>query len=108
MRAQYWIFSVRYTPAGSRDFRRCAVVGPARESTVEAVLHLAGVPEDVRAEIRDNATVRSFIEGKLDPGQSGYYAPQPFPIESWIICIGSVHEVLALPAGGDPAAEQFR
>jgi len=92
---QDWLFSVRYAPEGTRDFCRRAVVGPGHASTVEAVLHLADVPEDVRAEIRADETVRKFVEGNLDPEASGYYAPCPYPMSrSWLICIGSVHEVL--------------
>ena len=94
-----WIFSIRYAPEGARDFCRRAVVGPAHASTVEAALHLSGLPEAVRAEIRADATVRMFVEGALSPEESGYYAPQPFPMSrSWIVCIGTVHEVLTLQA----------
>lgn len=94
-----WIFSIRYAPEGVRDFYRHAVVGPAHVSTVEAALCLAGVPEAVRAEIRADATVRLFVEGALDPAESGYYAPQPFPMSRrWIVCIGSVHEVSTFQA----------
>lgn len=90
-----WIFSIRYAPGGLRNFSRRAVVGPARASTVEAALHLAGVPEDVRAEIRSDATVRCFVDGTLDPEATGYYTPQPFPTSRpWLVCIGPVHEVL--------------
>lgn len=92
-----WIFSVRYSSEGARNFRRHAVVGPARSSTVEAALDLAGIPETIRAEIRADATVRLFVRGALDPEESGYYAPQPFPTSrSWIVCIGSVHQVTIL------------
>jgi hypothetical protein len=94
-----WIFSIRYAPEGVRDFCRRAVVGPAHFLTVEAALHLTGVPEAVCAEIRADATVRLFVEGALDPTESGYYAPRPFPTSrSWIVCIGPVHEVLPLQA----------
>jgi hypothetical protein len=94
-----WIFSIRYAPEGARDFCRRAVVGPAQSTTVEAALRLAGVPETVCAEIRADATVRLFVEGALDPTESGYYAPRPFPTSrSWIVCIGSVHEVSTLQA----------
>lgn len=90
-----WIFSIRYAPEGVRDFYRHAVVGPALPSTVEAALHLAGLPEVICAEIREDATVRMFIDGALSPEESGYYSPQPFPTSrSWIVCIGPVHEVL--------------
>lgn len=91
-----WIFSVRYAPEGVRHFRRRAVVGPMGSQTVEAALALAEVPESVRAEIRADATVRMFVEGTLDPEESGYYAPEPLPTSrSWIVCIGSVHEVMS-------------
>jgi len=95
VKVQDWIFSVRYAPEGVRDFRRSAVVGPARVSTVEAALHLANMPESVRAEIRADETVRKFVDGMLDPDMSGYYASCPVATaSSWFICIGSVHEVL--------------
>ena len=95
MRAQDWIFSIRYAPEGARDFSRRAVVGPAQLSTVEAALYLVDVPEDIRAEICSDATVRKFVEGALDPEERGYYAPHPFPTSRpWIICIGPVHEVI--------------
>lgn len=96
MKVQDWIFSVRCVREDARVLQRCAVVGPARASTVEAALHLAGLPESVRAEIRADETVRKFVDGLLDPDQSGYYAPCPYPASrSWIVCIGSVQEVLS-------------
>jgi len=96
VKAQNWIFSIRYAPEGVRDHRRYAVVGPACVSTVEAALHLANMPEAVRSEVRADETVRRFVDGTLDPDLSGYYVPCPFPMSSaWLICIGSVHEVLA-------------
>lgn len=96
MKVQDWIFSVRYRPEGERDFRRHAVVGPARASTVEAALHLAGVPEAVRVEIRANRTVREFVDGRLDADRSGYHAPCPLSAAAfWIVCIGSIQEVLS-------------
>jgi hypothetical protein len=95
MKVQDWIFTVRYRPEGERDLRRCAVVGPARVSTVEAALHLARAPEIVRTEIRDDEIVRKFVNGLLDPEASGYHAPCPVAtIADWIVCIGSVQEVL--------------
>ena len=95
MKVQDWIFTVRYAPDGERDFRRRAVVGPACASTVEAALHLAEVPEAVRAEIRAEQTVRDFVEGKLDYEHYGYYMPNPMPSSSsWLVYIGPVHEVL--------------
>lgn len=94
MRTQHWIFSICYAEGSRR-----AVVGPARSSTVETALHLAGVPEEVRAEIRADATVRLFVEGALDPGDPGYYTHSrvvdaPTAWRSWDVRIGSVHEVL--------------
>jgi len=90
-----WIFSIRYAPDGVCDFSRWAVVGPAQLSTVERALDLARVPEAVRIEIRADATVRLFVDGALDFGERGYYAPCPFvTARSWLVCIGSVHEVL--------------
>jgi len=95
VKVQDWIFSVRYAPEGEHAFRRCAIVGPARASTVEAVLHLAEIPEPVRAEIRADETVRMFVEGGLDPDRSGYVTQCPIGTASgWYVCIGSVHEVL--------------
>jgi hypothetical protein len=92
MKAQDWIVSVRYGTS-LRDSCRRAVVGPARASTVEAALHLAGVPEAVRAEIRAHQVVRDFVDAKLDPERTGYYASRG-DAASWVVCIGSVHEVL--------------
>jgi hypothetical protein len=95
MKAPIWLFSIRYAAEGVRDFHRRAVVGPASASTVEAALHLAGVPEDVRAEIRSDPTVRRFVEGGLDAEGHGYYVPDPMPSSSsWLVCIGPVHEVM--------------
>jgi len=95
MKEQDWIFSVRVWIEGAYGMRRSAIVGPARASTVEAVLHLAELPEDVRAEIRADETVRKFVEGTLDPETSGYHAPCPYPMsKSWVVCIGSVHAVV--------------
>jgi hypothetical protein len=92
---QDWIFSVRVWAEGSYGMKRAAVVGPARASTVETALHLAHVPEDVRAEIRADETVRKFVEGSLDPEANGYHAPSPCPsTTAWVVCIGSVQEVI--------------
>ncbi len=98
MRRPTWIFSVRYLPTkGLLSGRhRWAVVGPARASTVEAVLHLAALPEDVQNEVRTCQVVRDFIEGKLDPEGAGRYYSNAGP-SSWVICIGPVHVVLADP-----------
>ena len=96
MKVQDWIFSVRLWPdPETRDMRRIAIVGPARASTVEAALHLASVPEEMRTEIRADETVRKFVEGALDPESNGYYAPCPFPTSrSWVVCIASIQEVI--------------
>lgn len=95
MKIQDWIFSVRYRTEDERGMHRWAVVGPARASTVEAALHLANIPESIRTEIRADETVLKFIDGMLDPDMSGYYAPCPVATASfWVVCIGSVHEVL--------------
>ena len=96
MKVQDWIFTVRYCPEGERELRRFTVVGPGRASTVETVLQLGSVPEAVRAEIRANEIVRKFVDGQLDPEESGYYAPCPLmTASSWIVCIGSVQEVIS-------------
>jgi hypothetical protein len=95
VKVQDWIISIRYCPEGARDLRRVAVVGPGRASTVEAALHLGDLPEAVRAEIRANEIVRKFVDAQLDPETSGYYAPCPLTTaSSWIVCIGSVQEVI--------------
>ena len=88
MKMQKWIFSVRHSG-------RHAVVGPAGPSTVEAALHLAKLPEDVRSEIRACPIVQEFIDAKLDPAQNYYYQAPDETILPWAVCIGSVHEVLA-------------
>ena len=93
---QDWIFTVCYAPEGSDSFRRYPVVGPARSSTVEAALHLASMPEPVRAQVRADETVRKFVEGRLDPQMHGYYAHNRIGSSpGWAVCIGSVQEVLA-------------
>lgn len=96
MRKHDWIFSVRlWLDPEKRNMKRVAVVGPARPSTVETALHLAGVPEDLRAEIRTIEKVRKFIEGTLDPESNGYYVLSPTNSTSeWVICIASIHEVI--------------
>jgi hypothetical protein len=101
MKVQDWIVSVRFN-INTADWRRYAVVGPARASTVEAVLHLAAVPEFVRVEIRGHKIVQDFIDGRLDPDKMGYYVERDLREEdeenkglpSWLICIGSIQEVL--------------
>ena len=96
MKIPQWLVSVRYAPEGVRDFQRRAVVGPARQSTIEAALALAGVPEAVCAEIRADTVVQKFVEGQLDFEGYGYYVPCPMPTSSsWLVCIGPVHEVLS-------------
>jgi len=50
---QLWIFSIRYWN-GMSNVRK-AVIGRGCASTVEAALHLAEVPEELRAEIRRNS-----------------------------------------------------
>ena len=99
MKARNWIFSVRYWQPQSEGplppIDRRAVVGYAHASTVETALHLAKIPEELRADIRANEIVRDFIDGKLDPAQSGYYVhSEPRSDRHWVVCIGSVHEVL--------------
>lgn len=96
MKVQDWIFSVRlWLDPETHVMKRVVVVGPARASTVEAALHLAGAPEDLRAEIRADATVRKFVEGGLDPESNGYYVPCSSPtVWSWAVCIASIHEVI--------------
>lgn len=79
MKAQHWAVTARYAPSGSRpgnrrhptpeDFRRRTIVGLAAVSTVEAVLDLLEVPEDVRRAIRVQDVVRSFVKGNLVPDQ---------------------------------------
>jgi hypothetical protein len=93
VKVQDWIFSVRYGTS-IRDSCRRAVVGPARASTVEAALHLAGVPEAMRAEIRAHQVVRDFVDAKLDPEHTGYYVSSLPGWSSWVVCIGPVHEVM--------------
>ena len=97
MKAQSWIFTVRYWEEGrSLDIDRWAVVGPGRASTVEAALHLASLPEEVRAQIRANSTVREFVDGLLDSDKTGYYVHEVAhkPHRSWVVCIGPIHAVL--------------
>lgn len=94
-----WIFSIRYWDSRlgqAPAVNRWAVVGSARASTVEAALHLAKVPEQIRVEIRSHAFVREFVEGRLDSDRTGYYVqsdPKSHP--GWVVCIGPVHEVLS-------------
>jgi hypothetical protein len=95
---QRWIFSVRRSCRNVPGLRRTAVVGTARASTVEAALHLAEVPEHARSAIRSCQVVRDFVDGRLDPNKSGYYVAQRLDADrssEWIVCIGSVQEVLS-------------
>ncbi len=79
MKTRHWAVSARYAAPGSRpgnrrhpapeDFLRRTVVGPAAAATVEAVLDLLEVPEDVRVKIRANDVVRNFVEDKIVPDQ---------------------------------------
>lgn len=95
MRGQDWIFTVHYWT--DQCARRHAVVGPGRVSTVEAALHLAGIPEKVRQQIRTCPVVRDLVEGRLDPDKSGYYAASPVAADAltaWVVCVGSVQEIL--------------
>ena len=75
---QNWTITVRYAAApGSRpktrrhpapeDFLRRTVVGPASALTVEAVLDLLDIPENVRTLIRAKDIVRNFVEDRLVP-----------------------------------------
>jgi len=88
---RHWIFTVRYT-------KRCAVVGPASASTVEAALHLAEVPESIRAEIRSCTLVQRFVEGRVDLDDGGYasrpYHPDHDHDPYWAVCVGSVQAIL--------------
>ena len=96
MRVQDWIFTVCYCPEEGDNLRRHPVVGPARSSTVEAALHLAGASEPVRAQIRADETVRKFVEGRLDPQKHGYYTQSLIGASpSWVVCIGSIQVVLS-------------
>jgi hypothetical protein len=77
VKAQPWAVTVRYAASGPRpgnrrhpapeDFIRRTVVGSMDALTVEAVLDLLDVPEDVRTKIRAKDVVRDFVEGRLVP-----------------------------------------
>lgn len=80
MKVQNWTVTVRYAGVpGSRpktrrhpapeDFLRRTVVGPVSPLTVEAVLDLLDIPENVRVRIRAADVVRNFVEGRLVPDQ---------------------------------------
>ena len=96
MSERAWFFSLRlWLDPGKPDITRVAVVGPARPSTVEAALHLARAPENLRAKIRSDTTVRKFIEDTLDPMSNGYYMHSSTGASpEWVICIVSVQEVI--------------
>ncbi len=95
--AQLWIFSVRFIAGlqGRKLDTRFAAVGPANIRTVEAAIRQC--PADIADAVRVNATVREFIEGKLDPRRSGYYEHVWDPSgerPSYVVCIGPVDEVV--------------
>lgn len=94
MKSQYWIFSIRCARHEDSELSRCAVVGPAQESTVEKALCLSGLPESACAEIRAHKTVRTFLEGECDPEGPGYYVHTMSEEALWCVCIGAVHAVL--------------
>ena len=94
MKEHDWLFSIRLWP-DPQNMTRVAVVGPARLSTVEAALHLAGATEDLRTEIRSDVTVRKFVEGALDPKSNGYYVHSSLSATSeWVVCIAPIHAVI--------------
>ena len=112
MKVQNWVVSARYAAPGGRrrhpapeDFCRRSVVGPAEPSTVEVVLDLLSVPENVRGRIRANRVVRDFVEGKLVPDHpyphhatGGGYVNSGTPdeqFEEWSIEFAFVTQVIA-------------
>jgi hypothetical protein len=119
MKTQNWAVSARYAAPGSRpgnrrhpvpeDFCRRTVVGPAEASTVEAVLDVLEVPEDVRVKIRAKDVVRDFVEGSLVPDQTYPYhavgmhyvsdAPDAQLVE-WSIEFAFVTQVIDQGTGG--------
>lgn len=101
MKVQNWAVSARYAAPGGRpgnrrhpppdDFRRRTIVGPAAVGTVEAVLDLLEVPEDVRVKIRADSVVQNFVEGKLVPDHpyphhmtGGHYVNNNKPDEQFV------------------------
>jgi len=101
MKMQSWAVTVRYAAPGGRpgnrrhpppdDFRRRTIVGPVVPATVEAVLDLLEVPEDVRVKIRANSVVQNFVEGKLVPDHTyphhmtgGHYVNHNTPDEQFV------------------------
>jgi len=75
MLMQHWVVTLRYAAAGPRpgnrrhpapeDFCQRTVVGPTASSTVEAILDLAAVSDDVRGRVRNDNVVRDFVDNKL-------------------------------------------
>lgn len=122
MKVQNWAVSARYAAPGSRpgnrrhpaleDFCQRTVVGPMDVSTVEAVLDLLEVPEDVRAKIRAKDVVRDFVEGRLIPDQSyphhtvgmHYVSDAPdAPLVEWSIEFAFVTRTIVDQATGGPS-----
>jgi hypothetical protein len=122
MKAHNWAVTVRYAPAPGwrpptrrhptpEDFIRHTVVGPAHTSTVEAVLELLDVPENVRLMIRANDVVRNFVEGRLIPNQPYPHhavgmnyvnnAPDAQLVE-WTIAFEFVTRVIVDQSTGEP------
>ena len=120
MKVQNWAVSARYAAPGGRpgnrrhpppeDFRRRTVVGPAAVGTVEAVLDLLEVPEDVRVKIRADSVVQNFVEGKLVPDPpyphhmtGGHYVNDNKPNEQfveWDLEFAFVTRILVQATGG--------
>ena len=101
MKVQHWAVTGRYAAPGGRpgnrrhpppeDFRRRTIVGPPVPETVEAVLDLLDVPENVRVKIRANRVVQDFVEGKLVPDHAyphhmtgGHYVNSNTPEEQFV------------------------
>ncbi len=101
MKGQNWVVSARYAAPGGRpgsrrhpapeDFCRRSVVGPVEPTTVEAVLDLLSVPEDIRVMLRANRVVQDFVEGKLVPDHAyphhmtgGCYVKRGTPDEQFV------------------------
>lgn len=130
MNTQNWAVTGRYCRARDRhaapggrpgnrrhpppeDFRRRTVVGPAVPATVEAVLDLLDVPEDVRVKIRAHYVVQNFVEGKLVPdhpvmwcGYGGHYVNSNTPDEQfveWDLEFAFVTQAILDQAPGGPS-----
>ncbi len=116
---RHWVVSARYAAAGPRpgnrrhpapeDFCRRTVVGPAAPATVEAVLDLLAVSEDVRIKIRANSVVRDFVEDKLVPDQAyphnalgmHYVSADPdAQLVEWDLCFAFVSQFVVQETGG--------